>query len=506
MNHLEGHALPQAFIARMADLLQDEFPAFLAAYEAPQARGLRVNRLKVTPEALAARLEITADPVPWNPNGLYYTESLRPGSHPYHAAGLYYVQEPSAMAVAPLLGARPGERVLDLAAAPGGKATQLAAHMANRGLLVANEVHPGRARALVENIERMGTTCAVVLNERPERLAARLPAFFDRILVDAPCSGEGMFRKLPEARSHWRPDAPLACARVQGEILTHAAAMLRPGGRLVYSTCTFAPEENEEVLLRLLTCQPDLRLVPLPPHPGLAPGRPEWTSDPPRAAALGIGLAGRLWPHRVRGEGHFVAVLEKASGPASPPAHEPAGPQARQPARPQAHGAARHPSEDADWPQPSREALAAFRAFCREALAPGAQAALPPEPAVRQHGEWLFAPPDDSSVLIGLRVARAGLQLGRARKGRFEPAHALALALRPEHVRQVRDLAADSPAVLAYLRGETLPADAESGWTLVTVEGFPLGWAKASGGILKNHYPKGLRWLSGAGAPLDSET
>ena len=483
MNYVEGYALPQTFIARMAELLRDELPSFLAAYEAPQTRGLRVNRLKTTPEALAARLGFTADPVPWNPDGLYAPPGLRPGWHPYHAAGLYYGQEPSAMVVAPLAGARPGERVLDLAAAPGGKTTQLAAHMQNRGLLVANEVDPGRVPALVENLERLGITCAVVVSERPERLAARLPGYFDRILVDAPCSGEGMFRKTPEIRARWRPDLPAACARVQGEILACAAEMLRPGGRLVYSTCTFAPEENEEVLLRLLTDRPDLRMIPLPPIPGVAPGRPDWTSDPERAAALGIGLAGRLWPHRVRGEGHFVAVLQKTSdspGPGTPAARS-------------------------DWQRPAKEALAAFQAFCREALTPAAGDALPAEAEIRQHGEWLFAPPEDGRVLHGLYVVRAGLQLGRARKGYFQPSHPLALALRPEHVRHVRDLAADSPEVLAYLRGETLPATGESGWTLVTVDGFPLGWAKASGGLLKNHYPKPLRWPAGATPSVDPE-
>ncbi len=481
---LEQRALPQAFVARMAELLKDEFPAFLAAFGAPPARGIRANRLKIAPGALAERMGFPPDPVPWNPDGLYCPPGLRPGWHPYHAAGLYYGQEPSAMVVAPLVAARPGERVLDLAAAPGGKTTQLAAQMENRGLLVANEVDPGRARALVENLERLGITCAVVVCERPERLAERLPGFFDRVLVDAPCSGEGMFRKMPEVRDRWRPDMPRACARVQGEILDAAADLLRPGGRLVYSTCTFAPEENEEVLLQLLLRRPELRMVPLPPIPGLAPGRPDWTSDPERAAALGVGLAGRLWPHRVRGEGHFVAVLESAPDGPTPP---------RPPAR-------------ADWQRPSREALASFRAFCRDALTPVGLEALPPEAEIRQHGEWLFAPPEGSRPLASLRVLRAGLQLGRALKGRFEPSHPLALALRPEHVRRVRDLPAGSPELLAYLRGETLPAGDERGWTLITVDGFPLGWAKAANGILKNHYPKPLRWDADAPDPLDADS
>ncbi|MBY6277068.1 MAG: SAM-dependent methyltransferase [Symbiobacterium thermophilum] len=481
---LEDRALPQPFVARMSALLQDEFPAFLATYSSPPERGIRANRLKIAREELAERMGLTAEPVPWNPDGLYCPPSLRPGWHPYHAAGLYYGQEPSAMVVAPLVGARPGERVLDLAAAPGGKTTQLAAQMENRGLLVANEVDPGRVRALVENLERLGITCAAVVSERPERLAERLPGFFDRVLVDAPCSGEGMFRKTPEVRDRWRPDMPEACARVQGEILDSAVELLRPGGRLVYSTCTFAPEENEEVLLQLLTRRADLRMLPLPPVPGIAPGRPEWTRDPARAATVGVGLAGRLWPHRVRGEGHFVAVLERV-----------------------ADGAGRQrPPLRRDWQRPSKEALADFRTFCRETLTPAGQDALPPEAELRQHGEWLFAPPADSRALVGMHVVRAGLQLGRALRGRFEPSHPLALALRPGHVQRVRDLAAGSPELLAYLRGETLPAGGERGWTLVTVDGFPLGWAKAANGILKNHYPKVLRWDAGAPEPIDPES
>lgn len=542
----------------MRRLLGDEYAAFAATCSEPRTHGLRVNRLKTDPAALAARLGMATDPVPWTADGLYFPATLRPGRHPLHAAGLYYMQEPSAMAVAPLLAPRPGERVLDLAAAPGGKATHLAALMENRGLLVANEIHPARARSLLENVERMGITCAVVLNERPERLAQRLPAFFDRILVDAPCSGEGMFRKLPEACDSWRPDLPASCARVQGQILDQAVAMLRPGGLLVYSTCTFAPEENEEVVLRLLTRHPELRLLGLPPLPGIAPARPDWTTDPDRAAALGLDRAGRLWPHRLRGEGHFVTLLEKrgegearceAEGDAdwlgaASVLQEDAGwnrpgsrPQEgagwvrsgreqleatdwlRAGRRPQevtgragrgshkASGrvpAGRGPHEPTGWVPAGRGALNAFEAFCREVLTPeGADALHAGE--VAQHGEWLYQPPAGSDLLAGLHVVRAGLQLGRARKDRFEPAHALALALRPELIRQTFDLSADSPAALAYLRGETLPAGGQKGWTLVTVDGFPLGWARAADGVLKNLYPKGLRWLSTAPPAEDRE-
>lgn len=459
--------LPPPFLERMECLLGDEYPAFLASYDQPRTHGLRANTLKISPEELRRRIA-PLEPVPWAPDGFYFPDSLRPGRHPYHAAGLYYIQEPSAMAAAPLLGPQPGERVLDLCAAPGGKTTHLAALMTGRGLLLANEIHPKRARILLENLERTGVTCAAVTCERPDRLAERLPGFFDRILVDAPCSGEGMFRKLPEACEEWSPGSPRACSFVQREILDSAVAMLRPGGRLLYSTCTFAPDENEEVLLHLLRRHPEMEILDLPPLPGLAPARPDWTEAPDEARRLGVQRGGRLWPHRLRGEGHFVALLRKADGEVAVPE----GP--RRKGRPE---------------RPGREAMQLLARFWEEALT----APLPER--LLQHGSWLYVPPEDMPDLSGLHVLRTGLQLGEVRKGRFEPAHALALALGPGQARQVHNLAADSDAVHAYLRGEALPASGESGWTLMTMDGFPLGWAKASGGLLKNHYPKGLRWL-----------
>lgn len=472
--------LPQPFLDRMERLLGAEYPAFLASYDQPRTQGLRSNLIKIDPTGLAARLAMELEPVPWAPGGFYYPESARPGRHPYHAAGLYYIQEPSAMSAAQALNPQPGERVLDLCAAPGGKSTHLAALMQNQGLLVANEIHPKRARILVENLERMAATCAVATNERPDRLAARLPGFFDRILVDAPCSGEGMFRKMPEACDEWTPGSPAACAVIQKEILTDAVAMLRPGGRLLYSTCTFAPEENEQVLLHLLTVHPEMEPIDLPAMDGLAPAHPEWTATAGEARPHPIEKGGRLWPHRLRGEGHFVALMQKRpdAPTAAPPAIQ---------TRPTKQAQKGRTGEN-DLPP---EALQAYERFCQAFLT------TRPEPGpLRLHGEWLYSPPPGMPDLAGLHMLRAGLQLGEVRKGRFEPAHALALALRAGDARQTHDLAAGSEAVLAYLRGEALPAAGQQGWTLITVDGFPLGWAKASDGLLKNHYPKGLRWLS----------
>jgi len=478
----------------MHRLLGEEYNAFAASYEEPRTFGLRVNRLKTDPQVIAARLGIPYEPVPWNPDGLYYPASVRPGLHPYYHAGVYYIQEPSAMAPAPVLAPRPGDRVLDLAAAPGGKTTNLGALMENRGLLVANDIRVDRAGTLVENLERNGVTCAVVLAEKPERLAERFPSFFDRILVDAPCSGEGMFRKMPEMCKVWRPGMPDTCARVQVRLLECAVTMLRPGGRLLYSTCTFAPQENEEVLLQLLIRNPSMRLVPITALPGAQPARPDWTSEPDRAASLGIDRAVRLWPHRLRGEGHFVALLEKEEGAAEDA--PPAGPS---PGRRRAGG-----PKPQGWAPADRDSLKAMAEFCRTYLTgEAADRLLSGETA--QYGEWLYRPPEGSGTLAGLRVLRSGLQLGRARKARFEPAHALALALRREDVRQVRDLRSDSPEVLSYLQGEPLPAAGEQGWTLIAVDGFPLGWAKAAGGVLKNHYPRGLLWRGATPPTLGEE-
>lgn len=471
----------------MAHLLAHEFPAFLASYDQPRTHGLRTNPLKIDPDALASRLEMELQPVPWAPGGFYYPEWARPGRHPYHAAGLYYIQEPSAMAAAQALGPQPGERVLDLCAAPGGKSTHLAGLMGNEGLLIANEIHPKRARILVENLERMAATCAVATCERPDRLAARLPGFFDRILVDAPCSGEGMFRKLPEACQEWSPGSPAACALVQKEILSDAVAMLRPGGRLLYSTCTFAPEENEQVLLHLLTRHPEMELVDLPPIPGMAPAVPGWAGGAGEPSLL---RAGRLWPHLLKGEGHFLALLQKRADAPAPPRSASTAPE------PAARRGAKPPPGKEELP---REALQAYERFCHQFLT-----TQPAPGPLRLHGEWLYSPPTGIPDLAGLHVLRAGLQLGEVRKGRFEPAHALALALRPGDARQTHDLPAGSERVLAYLRGEPIPAAGEQGWTLITVDSFPLGWAKASDGLLKNHYPKGLRWLS-TGPPTGGE-
>ncbi len=437
--------LPSAFLERMKRLLGDEYEAFLASYDRPRNTGLRLN-----PRKVAAALPFCAERVPWEPNGFYLLPDVRPGLHPYHDAGLFYLQEPSAMAPAGLLDARPGEIVLDLCAAPGGKATQLAAAMEGRGLLVCNEIHPKRARILSSNIERLGVTNALVLNEHPAKLSERFPRFFDCILVDAPCSGEGMFRKEDAAVTDWSEETVAMCAERQGEILRSAAEMLRPGGRLVYSTCTFAPEENEGVISRFLHDRPDFYAEAVD-APWFDRGRPEWIED----SADGVERAFRLWPHKLRGEGHFAAVLRRGG--------------------------------EAERTLPAMQKPAALPEPVRAFLA---ENGLPFSGGAVLFGDSVFLAPAFLPDLRGLRVLRAGLELGEVRKGRFLPAHALALALTDFPV--TADFPADSPQIGAYLHGQTLFAP-QSGWTLVCADGHPLGWAKGAGGVLKNHYPKGLR-------------
>jgi len=437
--------LPNGFLDKMAALLGSELDEFLASFDRPRAVALRRN-----PRWADLPLPFALDPVPWEPNGFYYAPGERPGLHPWHEAGVYYLQEASAMAPAALLHPRPGDRVLDLCAAPGGKSTQLAGYLNGQGLLVSNEIHPQRARILSQNIERMGIPNALVLNEHPERIADRFAHYFDCVMVDAPCSGEGMFRKEEAAVTDWSQDTVEMCARRQREILESAAKTVRAGGRLVYSTCTFAPEENEGVISAFLHDHPEFSVAEVA-APWFAPGRPEWISTP----ADGLEKTFRLWPHRLLGEGHFAAVLQYNGTEAS--------------------------DSVCESPVKAPAALSAFLRDLNLCL---------PDGVLTAFGARYSLLPLQTPTLRGLKVLRAGLCLGEEKKGRFEPDHALALWL--QAAASTADFPADGEEIAAYLRGETIPGNS-SGWTLIQAGGRSLGWAKGSGGVLKNHYPKGLR-------------
>lgn len=452
-------SLPESFQQQMRDQLGEDAELFLASYGLPRTQGLRINPRKADRE-ITERLikEFCLTPVPWCEGGYYYEDKLKPGKHPYHAAGLYYIQEPSAMSAVALLDPQPGDIVLDLAAAPGGKSTQIAAKLQGQGLLITNEIHPARAKILAENIERMGVTNAVVTQMAPDPLAAKFPVFFDKMMVDAPCSGEGMFRKDPDAIEEWSPDHVTMCAARQWDILQAAVTMLKPGGLLAYSTCTFNTAENERTVEALLDRYPEFKLL-----------RTE-----------------RIWPHRHAGEGHFVALLRKGDSEAA--ASEAAVKAA--PARSKGAG------KRASSPRPEEEAMKLFRAFAAEALPcfelPAGEAVLFGEQLY-----WLPAAegcPFERSSLNGLKVLRPGLHLAEVKKARIEPSHALALALPRGSARRTLDFPAEAPEIARYLRGETLSSSMEdNGWVLITTDGLALGWGKLSGGQVKNHYPKGLR-------------
>ncbi|KNZ69233.1 Fmu (Sun) domain-containing protein [Thermincola ferriacetica] len=459
--------LPPAFLTKMEQQLGSNVARFLQSYTEPRTAGLRANTLKISPEALQELLPFLQERVSWCRDGFYYNEEeVRPAKLPHYYAGLYYIQEPSAMLPAELLQVQPGERVLDLCAAPGGKSLQLAAHLGKAGLLVVNDPHPQRAKVLLKNIERYGVTNAVVLSETPQRLAHIFADFFDKILVDAPCSGEGMFRKEPEMAKNWSEAEVAKYAKWQAAILEHIPQMLRPGGEVVYSTCTFSREENEQQVLRFLGAFPDFELLEMR----------------------------RLWPHEVRGEGHFAAKIKNLSLQAE-----------KKECLMDKNGLWRQQEKNGLTPE-AKQALAEFSLQVWQA-AEGWQAWLPEGGMVIERAghilwESLCLPP-----LRGLKVLRSGWLLGTIQKGRFRPSPAFALGLPPEAVHsaiQRLDLSShnadDNSVALRYLRGETIQREGKvwaKGWHLVSLDGFVLGWAKGAGNWLKNEFPPGWRRIDG---------
>lgn len=456
--------LPETYREQMRSLLGDEeWAAYEAAMKEPYAKALRVNTLKVTPERLRKQMEDEnlGDSVPWCPLGIYLKEeSAALSHHPFYAAGLYYLQEPSAMAPASFLPIEPGDRVLDLCAAPGGKSTALGAKLAGTGLLVANDISPSRAKALLRNLETFGVTNGIVVSEAPYKLAERFSGFFNKVLVDAPCSGEGMFRKDPSIAKNWLQYGNAYYAKLQREILPEAAKMVAPGGMLLYSTCTYAPLEDEQTVADFLQAHPDFHLEALPKPEGVADGVPAWAE--PALPEL-VGCA-RFWPHRLRGEGHFVALFRREGNSAQVPISWSAG------------------KGCAPWEQWAAENL---RRPYREILPAGSQ--------IHVSGDKVYAMLLDPARLHGLRVLRPGLLLGETRYNRLEPSQALAMVLRREWAGKAVSLLQEEAH--RYLRGETLLGTFAPGWNLICVGEYPLGWGKATGDILKNKYLKSWRVL-----------
>lgn len=462
-NDMAAIEFPAEFARRMQALLGADYPAFAAAYEVPPRRGLRHNPLKLAADRLLSLRGAELAPAPFAPDGYYLTVDRRAGADPLHHAGAYYMQEASAMAAVTALAPRPGEHVLDLCAAPGGKSTQIAAALAGEGLLWSNEYVRARAAALRQNLERCGVRNAAVTSLPTETLAAALPAHFDAVLCDAPCSGEGMFRREPEALAQWSTANIDLCARRQRDILTAAAEMVRPGGRLLYSTCTFAPEENEGVAAWFLRTHPDFAAGDLSALPF---GQPAFEGAPLASFGVESGFpaaAGRRILPGQGGEGHFLALF---------------------------HRVGNAPRTGAPYTPPKRDPHAAEARALYDSL--------------------FIAPPQGHFVTVGdtvrllpeelpdspLHLLAAGVAVAQVCKNRLEPAHSIFAAARAADCRRVRRLPPDAPALAAFLHGEPIPCDPTlSGWTAVAVDEAVVGFGKAVNGTLKNHYPKGLRLL-----------
>jgi NOL1/NOP2/sun family putative RNA methylase len=413
-----------------------------------------MNTLKSAASEVTRLLPFPVDPVPWAPGGYYFPPDAKPGKLPIYHTGVFYLQEPSAMAPAAALGVMPGERVLDLCAAPGGKTTQLASALNGGGLLIANDNSTKRIKPLIWNLEHWGATNYVILNEDAGKLSEAFPGFFDKILVDAPCSGEGMLRKEPAALKSWRKYNSEACREIQDHILDQAAAMLAPGGSLVYSTCTFDPRENEEAVAAFLERQPDFHILPLPLHDG-------WT------AGITIKECRQLWPHIGRGEGQFMASMMKDG------------------VREGGHGK----RDIVDRNDSETDEIMAFREFMNENFE------YPIDGFFASFGGHIYKIPEELPDMTGLRIGRQGWYLGMVKNGRFSPSQPLAMGIHPGQMKRRLDLDQQSGDAERYLRGETLMTGGEKGWTLVTLAGLPLGFGKQSGDYLKNEYPPGWRLI-----------
>lgn len=457
--------LPIEFEKKMKAFLGDEWDDFLYSYDNNRFQALRFNTLKVqSPEErmrILKTLKISSDKkVSWANEAYYFDENVRPGKHPYHEMGLYYIQEPSAMSAAALLAPKPGMRVLDLCAAPGGKSTQLATYLGDSGLLVSNEINTQRSRILSQNIERMGIKNAIVTNEDSFVLASHFPGFFNAIQVDAPCSGEGMFRKLPEAIEQWSMENVAICAERQKEILDNAAVMLKPGGTIVYSTCTFSKEENEDVIEYFLERHPDFTLEEME----------------------------RFWPHKVDGEGHFVAKLVRRGCVDTDL-------KANRKTKKNKNSKNR---KNETKPALTKENMKLLSEFLDETISEDVAAWIKNSRLV-MFGEQLYRLPDMEVDIKGLKVQRAGLHIGEFKKQRFEPSHSLALALKLNDAKNLVKLTCDNPQTIGFFNGQSVmlsdeqAAECKKGWALVCVDGYPAGWGKVNGAQVKNHYPKGLR-------------
>ena len=508
--------LPAAYEQRMREMLgEEEFRAYCACFDNRVSSALRVNTGKLSPESFEALSPFTLRRVPWITNGYYYDNTDAPSKHPYYYAGLYYLQEPSAMTPANLLPVGPGDRVLDLCAAPGGKSTELASKLKGTGLLVANDISATRAKALLKNLEVFGATNILVSSEPSDKLAERFPEYFDKILVDAPCSGEGMFRKQPAIMKNWEQYGSQYYRDLQNQILPQAIRMLRPGGMLLYSTCTFAPNEDEETVSYILSKFPDMELVPVIPAGreddyrgyGFLTGRPDWMIEP----LPDVVKCARLFPHRLEGEGHFVALFRKKGGEESLSENEcafsveVASVSSEAPAtkeKPRRLSAKERRAEEArkrnaSKPETGGRLPEALSDWLSQISAEGRQSAKWSDTVIRIDGEHVYAVPKIMPSIAGMRVLRTGWYLGDVKKDRFEPSQACAMGLTMAEYPKVYNMAVDDPNVLHYLKCENVVPDRKlpDGQVLMCVDGFPMGFARVKGDMVKNRYLSGWRMM-----------
>lgn len=443
--------LPDLYVEKMKNMLGDEFDAYLESFEQPRYYGLRANTLKISPEELKKKVDWELEQVPWCDCGFYYDgENVRPGKSPYYSAGLYYIQEPSAMSTGAMLPVEEGDRIIDLCAAPGGKSTQAAAKLGKSGMIVSNDISPGRCKALIRNIELAGLDNCIVTSEEPKKLADKFGSFFNKIIVDAPCSGEGMFRKDENAVKSWESHKTEFCCGLQREILEAAARLLCDGGIMAYSTCTFAPEEDEGMIQEFLDKHSEFELLDYDKKSGFIDGRPEWAN-----ASDELKKSGRLMPYRVKGEGHFLCLLHKKG---SQPPNEPLREKAADP-----------------------KLLKDYYEFEEKYLN------ITWRDRLTIHGSSLMRVPEGLD-LSGLRVMRSGAYMGELKKNRFEPSQAFAMMLRKQDCKLTLDYKLGDENLQRYMRGESFEVDCNDGWALVCLEGYPIGWGKVQKGRLKNKY------------------
>ena len=458
--------LPEKFCERMQRLLGDAYTAFIESYDLPVRRGVRVNTLKSDATTIQEAFAVPMQPSAFATNSYYLDVPHKAGADPLFHAGAYYMQEPSASSAVSVLAPQKGEKVLDMCAAPGGKSTQIAAALDGTGLLWCNEYVRARARILQQNIERCGVRNAVVSNADSSDLAAHLLGFFDRVLVDAPCSGEGMFRKEPDALSGWSEEAVKMCAARQREILHNAAQTVASGGVLVYSTCTFAPEENECTVAWFLETHPEF----VPQRTDATFGREGFSVQQVAPFDQTVSFD-RYDPAACRrifltdgGEGHFVAAFRKQEvaeiGSVKP---------------------FTYPKKD-----PNEAAAKALYADLFTDEMYGVPMTV---------GELVRLLPHGLPDMKGCGVLGAGVALAEVKKGRLEPSHSVFAAAQTATCKRTAVFAHTDPTLRAFLHGEEIAFDGENGYTAVVAENAVCGFGKVSGGKLKNRYPKGLRLL-----------